>query len=255
MPKADARSPLLGAPRKRTTASKGNLRPIVTGMLIGILGGTPFVIAYISYTRVSTPPTTLDATPEPAPVQQTSPPVPVPVPAQVLAPALPHVLPATSTPLPEPPKPTPSAPPIDDQYHWQYLTKEDAITGQATRTAVLVSETTYELDFPYQGGTGCALRISKHPRNGLTVSVAITKGQLVCHSFSRCRIPVRFDDRPPINFRGVEPADHSNTLIFLEPEKTFLKEIKTSGRVVVELPFFHEGQRVFHFKTADLKWD
>ena len=143
----------------------------------------------------------------------------------------------------------------ESPYTWKYDTFTDEMTGKVTRRAAALSETTHQLDFPYQGGTNSVLRLTQHPRNGLLVTVAISKGQLTCHSFTRCRILVRFDDRPPIKFRGTEPADHSSDLIFLEPEKQFLKELKNSQRVAVELPFFQGGNLVFHFNTAGLEWD
>lgn len=129
------------------------------------------------------------------------------------------------------------------------------MTGKKTHAALLVSETTYQLGFPYQGGTIAALQLVQHPRNGLNVMVKIENGQLTCHSFMNCRILVRFDDRPPIKFRGIEPADNDTKTIFLEPEKKFLKELKGSTRMVVELPFYEEGNRLFHFNTTDLKWE
>jgi len=129
------------------------------------------------------------------------------------------------------------------------------MSGQVTRVAALLSETEHQLGFPYNGGTHGILRVAKHPRNGLTVTVRIDKGQITCHSFTRCRILVRFDDRPPIHFRGVEPSDGSADVVFLEPEAKFLKELKKSTRVAVELPFFQEGMRIFHFDTTNFKLD
>lgn len=140
-------------------------------------------------------------------------------------------------------------------FRWKYSTRDDAMTGKATRMALLLSETTYQLGFPYRGGTIAMLRIVQHPRNGLNITVNIENGQLTCHSFMNCRILVRFDDRPPIKFRGLESADHDTKTVFLEPEKKFMKELRSSTHVVIELPFFGEGNRLFHFNTADLEWD
>lgn len=140
-------------------------------------------------------------------------------------------------------------------FRWKYDVHEDEMSGKPLRRAMLVSETTYNFAFPYHGGTICVLRIAEHPRRGLSVAVTINKGQFVCHSFTGCRITVRFDDRPPIKFRGVEPEDYSSTMIFFEPEKKFLKEIKNSKEMWIELPFYREGRRVFKFNTSDLQWD
>lgn len=139
-------------------------------------------------------------------------------------------------------------------FQWRYETVTDEISGKTIRGAMLISETTYNFDFPYHGGTFCGLRIAEHPRGGLTVTLNVNKGQFTCRSFTNCRIEVRFDDRPPIKFRGVEPASYDTKTIFLQPEKEFLKELKNSSSMVIELPFYREGNRIFRFNTANLTW-
>lgn len=167
----------------------------------------------------------------------------------------PAAVPEPSAALPAPVADDVKTGPDPALFRWKYSTREDEMTGKATRMAILLSETTFQLGFPYQGGTIAVLKVVQHPRNGLNVTVNIENGQLTCHSFMNCRILVRFDDRPPIKFRGVEPASHDTKAVFLEPEAKFIKELKKSTHAVIELPFFGEGNRLFHFNTADLEWD
>lgn len=170
---------------------------------------------------------------------------PAAAPSSSAAPSEPNAPKATE---PEPESPDPAF------FQWKYDTAVDEMSGKAIRRAVLLSETTYNFGFPYQGGTFCGLKIKEHPRSGLTVTVEINNGQFNCHSFMNCRVEVRFDDRPSIKFRGVEPASHDSKTIFLEPEKKFLKEIKNSSTMVIELPFYRDGNRIFRFNTANLQW-
>jgi len=182
--------------------------------------------------------------------------LPEPVVATAMeSPSAKTLLSASDTLPAEPAPDNPPAPANASPFTWRYADKKDEMTDQVTRVAMLPSETTYELGFPYGGGTHSILGVKHHPRHGVTVTVKIDNGQLTCHAFTQCRILVRFDDRPPIKFRGVESADHSFDVVYLEPEAKFLKELRNSTTVAIELPFFQEGLRVFHFKSANFKWD
>jgi hypothetical protein len=147
--------------------------------------------------------------------------------------------------------PEPEEPPAA----WRYWKNEDAMTGRVTRFAEITSTNEYELDFPYQGGTHAELMLREHPRHGADVIVTIDRGQLVCNAFTRCRVLVRFDERPPIKFRGAEAADHSNRTVFLSPTAKFIKQLRAAERIAVELDFFQSGTRVFFFDVDGLEWE
>lgn len=136
---------------------------------------------------------------------------------------------------------------------WTYVESRDQMTDAATRVARTTSTNSHDFGFPYEGGTEAVLMLRQHPRKGTDVLVSITQGQIICHSFMRCRINVRFDDAPAEKFRGVEPADHSTTLVFLEPSKSFIKRVKKAKRVAIEMDFYQEGSRVFTFDTEGLE--
>lgn len=136
---------------------------------------------------------------------------------------------------------------------WVYSTNEDEMTGAKVRLAMVESSNVEELHAPYAGGTRATLVLRRHPRSGLNVIVSVTQGQIICHSFMRCRVNVRFDDDPPIRLRGVESASGDSTTIFLEPAAKMVARTKKARDVAVELELYRDGNRVFHFPTAGLE--
>lgn len=84
--------------------------------------------------------------------------------------------------------------------------------------------------------------------------VNVEPGQISCRPSRDCEIVVRFDDRDPFAFHGVRPASMDTKTLFLEPEELFLAEVKKSKVVAIEVPFYRDGNRIFHFNTDNLEW-
>lgn len=137
---------------------------------------------------------------------------------------------------------------------WDYDEDADPMTGKITAMASLASMETYELDFPYQGGTFAHLIVRHHPRKGNDVMFSINTGQLQCFSYGGCRLMVRFDESAPITVKGVAPSDGSHDVIFLASSKKFIASLKKAKQMKVELPFFQQGTRLFTFGTAGFTW-
>lgn len=146
--------------------------------------------------------------------------------------------------------PTPSVP-VGPQ--WEYSSSEDAMRGEARRVASLKSETVIYLNRPYHGGSSVALCIRSHPKFGSDIFFSLDNGQFFLDPFGDS-ISVKFDDGPIENFRCVGGKD-STDLIFISNYKGFLAKLKTSKRLIVELPFFQEGEKQLSFSTAGLEWD
>jgi hypothetical protein len=51
-----------------------------------------------------------------------------------------------------------------------------------------------------------------------------------------------------------EPEDHSSDTLFAANASSIIAKLKKSDRVIVELPFFQEGNRQFTFQTKGLVW-
>lgn len=137
---------------------------------------------------------------------------------------------------------------------WQYSDSEDEMTGKKTHVARVLSQESHELGFPYQGGTWANLTVRNHPRHGTDVLVGINAGQLHCNAFSGCKILVRFDNGEPMKFSASPPADYSHKALFVSPAARFIKALRGSNTMRMELPFFQQGTRMFTFQTSEFIW-
>lgn len=142
----------------------------------------------------------------------------------------------------------PPAPPPPPQ--WGYETSTDKMTSKPVATAMLRSENSLSLGFPYQGVNHGWLTIRRHPKYGTDVIVQVTKGQVLCRSYDGCTISVRFDDGKPARFGAVGPEDHSSEILFLKSSERFIANAKKAKRILVEIPMYQEGNQLLEFTTA-----
>lgn len=138
---------------------------------------------------------------------------------------------------------------------WQYVDEADKMTGKGQHRATLESDNSLSFSSPYAGKNYGNIMVRKHPQYGLDVMVGIEKGQILCHSYDPCLISVKFDNRPPIKFRGTPPADHSSTIVFLSPEAKFISEASKAKTILVQLNVFKQGNPVLEFSSpTPLAW-
>jgi len=106
------------------------------------------------------------------------------------------------------------------------------------------------LDFPYEGGSTAHLIVRK--KNGLLGAMfTIDKGQIDL-DYNGTYTRVRFDDERPVKWSMGEAADGSSDILFFNDESKFVKKLKGSSKVVVEVPFFRNGTRLFVFNSVGL---
>ena len=134
---------------------------------------------------------------------------------------------------------------------WQYETSTDDVSGKEISAAFLISNNSFELDFPYNGGTTSFITIRHHPRYGQDVIVQVNKGQLNCQ-YDNCYISVRFDDGNVQKYNVGKPADHSSEYFFISNKTRFLKNALLSKKMFVELTFYQQGSKTFEFNTENL---
>jgi len=132
---------------------------------------------------------------------------------------------------------------------WEYQTSKDEMTGKEARYAIVESANQLSLKFPYAGQQHAQLSVRQHPKHGTDVILSIKKGQMLCSSYA-CDVAVKFDDKPPVNFGGTGPADHSSTMIFLRNASKFIAEARKAKKILVQANFFQNGAPVLEFDTA-----
>jgi hypothetical protein len=138
---------------------------------------------------------------------------------------------------------------------WSYRTDTDDMTGRTARYATIRSENTVNFSFPYQGAQRATLAIRTHPSYGRDVLFQIEKGQILCTSYTRCRVRVRFGDGQPQTWGANEAADGSSTTIFLQDYDTFVARMRRSGVVRIQPEIFQEGAPVFEFQAGGFDFD
>lgn len=137
---------------------------------------------------------------------------------------------------------------------WEYGSFTDKLDGTVSTTAAIRSVNTMSFDFPYnkpdnRGG----LILRKNKKTGLNIMLRIDHGQLTCNVYE-CKMRVRFDDEPPLNWTGSPPSDGNSNTIFLSNEASFLQKLRKAKTVKVEPNFFRISGVVLEFRVTDLNW-
>lgn len=138
---------------------------------------------------------------------------------------------------------------------WRYSQDVDNVRGGTSFFASLTSSNTIYQDPPYDSDTSMTMMIRESPAYGTDVILTISSGQMMCPSYDGCTGTVRFDDRPAFQIRFAGPADNSSDTIFVEDAGSFIRNLKSAKKVLIEKTLYEAGDNQFEFNTAGLKWD
>ncbi|OXI39631.1 hypothetical protein CFB84_25125 [Burkholderia aenigmatica] len=126
--------------------------------------------------------------------------------------------------------------------------------GTMQYSAFTVSSNEINLPFPYQGGSHLLIAIRKTAEGHTEALMAIKKGQLTC-GYPGCQATVKFDDHA-ISKVSLSPAAGGATeAAFLDNAPDFIKRIRSSKKLIVEIAIYNGGLQQFTFDTAGLKWE
>ena len=140
--------------------------------------------------------------------------------------------------------------------NWQYETSKDEMRGIESKFATTVSTNTVNFDFPYNGGSKLILTLRKRGSE-VDVMVSITKGQILC-GIQNCEAAFKFDGGSVQSITMSEPDNHSSDMLFVSYDKTeskIINQLKSSKKLVIEVPFYQEGRKQFTFDVSGLKWN
>ena len=137
---------------------------------------------------------------------------------------------------------------------WNYEDHPDRMTSGTIKHAIIGSENSLALGFPYSGPNYGSLHIHQAGKSRLHAAVKIQKGQVLCHH-DNCSITVRFDDAKPVEFEGALGDDGRPTAVyFVNPGRFVARAIKAKS-ILVRVNLFHEGAPVLEFKSeVPLVW-
>ncbi|WP_417878592.1 hypothetical protein [Vibrio sp.] len=141
---------------------------------------------------------------------------------------------------------------------WHTSFKNDEMRGTAQKFVQTESDNAVDFDFPYNGGSKMAIilrSVKTELKQGqkpealpLTEAVIIvSKGQFSCNSYNDCHVSVKFDDGKIQKYSMSGAADGSSDVIFFDNSASFIKNVKTHKRLILEADFFQAGAKQFKF--------
>ena len=138
--------------------------------------------------------------------------------------------------------------------NWQYDTSKDKMTDATSKTAIIQSENSLSLSFPYSGKNHGSSMVRQHPQYGLDVVIAVDKGQIQC-GVSDCAIQLRIDGGKVTKASFARAADGTSTVIFARNPRPLIAQLSKAKTMMVQLPMFRQGEQVLEFAFAQpLEW-
>lgn len=135
---------------------------------------------------------------------------------------------------------------------WKYDTITNKMSDAKDIFCRVQSAESLSLDSPYDGVNFGTLTVRK--MNGkIDVVISIMKGQIT-GGYENEYFKARFDQGKQITFSYLEPSDNSTETIFVENTTKFLKLLRASKKVLVQIPLYHNGNQILEFNTENLKF-
>jgi len=135
---------------------------------------------------------------------------------------------------------------------WKYSETKDKME-EITKIAWVDANDLVYLDFPYNGGSQGILTLRKSNSTS-DVYFSIDKGQIDI-GIDITTIRVKFDDEEPKMWSMLESSTNDRDILFFDNDNLFYKKLKTSKKLVLEVPFFQNGNQQFEFNTENLVWN
>ena len=138
--------------------------------------------------------------------------------------------------------------------NWEYDESEDEMRGETSYFASNESMNTVELQFPYQGGTRLNILLRDNAKHGKDIMFIVNKGQIFC-GYQDCHVNIKFDDGEVQRYETTEAEAGSSEVLFLTNNiGGFVKKLKNSKTVTVEVNFYNHGAEQFKFDVYGLEW-
>ncbi|MFW2082272.1 hypothetical protein ACNPQK_15000 [Acinetobacter guillouiae] len=142
--------------------------------------------------------------------------------------------------------------------NWNYNQKNDDMRGIITKFASISSDNRVQFDFPYNGGSYLDITLRKRATEPTEIMFTINDGQYSCDTISEsCFASVKFDDGHIQNIELSATTDYSGDVLFISNDydvDTFIKSLKKSKKLIIELPFYQEGKKQFSFTVSGINW-
>lgn len=147
---------------------------------------------------------------------------------------------------------TVDSPPETEKSDWSIDQQKDELRGTTDKFASVTSENSVQFDFPYCCDSRLQITVRKTAQYGQDVIFQISDGQFVCGIYD-CTGMISIDGKPEQLSLNTS-ADHDSKVLFAKYPDAIIKKLNSSSKVIVELPFYQEGNRQFTFSTRNLDW-
>ena len=123
---------------------------------------------------------------------------------------------------------------------WSYHEEKDEFEGRVSKFCTTYSNDRIKAAF---GTEKVMLQLRKRGKNNIDVIIH-SDGVVFGHPEGSNKVRLKFDDESPFNVGFDGSADSSADTIFLRSSSKIIGKLKTSKKLIIELPVFMEsGQR------------
>ncbi len=130
---------------------------------------------------------------------------------------------------------------------WTYTQVEDAMTGDLTYHAHVISSNTLESNYTQTREQYARLILRSNPELGKNIIVQIDTGRFYCSLYEKCSILVRFDDDKPIRFDATATTENLTGTIFIYDYSRFKGEMLKAKRLRISADIHRRTTPVFEF--------
>lgn len=130
---------------------------------------------------------------------------------------------------------------------WEVITSKDEMRKTEQKFLAIESINSANFKFPYDGGSKLTLVLTDTNSDEPRVILVIDKGQYDC-SMRACYGAAKFGDSPVQDLEFQEGVS-KEILVFTGNSKAFVANIRKFKKVIIELPFYQEGNHQFTFNT------
>lgn len=155
-----------------------------------------------------------------------------------------------------------------DSIHWQYSHATDEMTNQITRESYIYSINSEQFAFPYNGGSRAWIAIKdlkptrRAGRGRYQFYVGITRGQINASADDNANMfQAKFDNENPTLIFYTNASDNNNMVMIypggpslgiIASGRSLLSTFANSHVLMIRIPVYGEGDKVFKFNIAEL---
>lgn len=130
---------------------------------------------------------------------------------------------------------------------WEVITSKDEMRKTEQKFLAIESDNSADFKFPYDGGSKLTLVLGDTKGDEPRIVLVIDKGQYDC-SIHACYGAAKFGESPVQDLEFQEGVT-KEILVFTGNSKAFVSNIRKFKKVIIELPFYQEGNQQFTFNT------